>query len=171
MKKNSERPTSQDGLIRIGERPKSQDILIDQVKDFFADCDSDSYTYVRVYSANKLMRVLEQPYYWDIIGQFQLLFEKILMTNDILYGSKQQINRSNIQEMEQLVNQELTEQALTFSWAKIEKHIAAVDMKKIRKEYVMFLREQKREEVEISWRSQNKDQIVINPYEYLHNTH
>ncbi len=170
MKKNSERPTSQDGLIRIGERPKSQDILIDQVKDFFADCDSDSYTYVRVYSTNKLMLALEQPYYRDVIWQVEKFFKRVLHI-DMIHPAIEEIDRGNIQEMEQLVNQELTEQALTFSWAKSEKHIAAVDMKKIRKEYVMFLREQKREEVEISWRSQNKDQIVINPYEYLHNTH
>jgi len=46
---------------------KSQDVLIQQAKDFFAYCDEDSYTYTRVYSAKKLMRALEYPYARDIV--------------------------------------------------------------------------------------------------------
>jgi hypothetical protein len=32
---------------------KSEGVLIDQVKDFFAYCDTESYTYTRIYSAKK----------------------------------------------------------------------------------------------------------------------
>ena len=155
---------------RRKDRLKSHDTLVQQTKDFLTDCDEDSYIYARLYSAKKLMRALDNPYYRDICWQLKKFFINV-MQSDIIDWSMPSIDRHNIQEMEQRISQELTEQALSFSWAESAKSIATLNMKVIRKEHVAFLREQKRQEVEISWRSENKDQIVINPYEYLHNTH
>jgi len=43
------------------------DAIIQQTKDFFAYCDKESYTYVRIYNAKELMRALENPYYRDVL--------------------------------------------------------------------------------------------------------
>lgn len=44
-------------------------------------------------------------------------------------------------------------------------------MKEITEEYLTFLRDQRKEEVVIGMRGSRNNQIVVNPYQYVHNTH
>lgn len=125
---------------------KKSDLLVQQTKDFFMYCDSNTHAYIRIYSAKKLMRVLDHPYARDILWQAKALFEKI-MQNDILYGERKQLDFHNVTEVIEIVSQELIDQVLERSWAKNPRSIADLSMNRISKEYVDFLRGQKNKKV------------------------
>lgn len=149
---------------------KSQDVLVQQAKDFFAYCDKNTHAYIRIYSTKKLMRALDHPYARDILWQAKALFEKI-MHNDILYGEKKQLDFHNVTEVIEIVSQELIDQVLERSWAKNPRSIADLSMNRISKEYVDFLREQRKQESDFLGKNIDEDGIFFNPYEYLRNIH
>jgi hypothetical protein len=68
------------------------------------------------------------------------------MQNDIMYGKKKQLDFHNVTEIIEIVSQELIDQVLHFSGAKSPQNIDALSMRKICQEYVVFLREQRRQE-------------------------
>lgn len=149
---------------------KKSDVLVQQTKDFFAYCDKDTHAYVRIYSAKKLMRALDHPYARDILWQTKVLFEEI-MHNDILYGERKQLDFHNVAEIIEIVSEELMDQVLKYSWVKNPRSIAPLSMHRISKEYVDFLREQKKQESDFLGKNMDEDGIFFNPYEYLRNSH
>jgi hypothetical protein len=46
---------------------KSPDVLVQQLKDFLAHCDEDTYAYIPIYSAKNIMRALDNPYMRDVL--------------------------------------------------------------------------------------------------------
>lgn len=136
-------------MNNIGQKTKPKAEIIQQMKDFFAYCDEDTYTYVRVYSEKELMRTFQAPYRWDIIWQVQQCIIN-MPYNDILYGAQPDINYYDVADMKQRIKQELVEQAMQASWSKNPDNIDALDIERIREDYISYLREQRSTEKEMS---------------------
>jgi hypothetical protein len=93
---------------------KSPNKLMDQLKCFLDQCDPDTHTYIRVYSAKQLMRTLQSPYRWDIVGHIQQSILR-MSYNEAIYGAQTSIDYHNIDIIKQVVQDELIDQVMKHS--------------------------------------------------------
>ena len=145
---------------------KSNDLLRDQVKSFFASCDEETYTYKHLHSGIDLMRTLQTPYRHDICWRIQELGIQLLHNKQI-NGSPASIDRSDMECMKKVITDELQGQASLAAWDKwIEVEDVAIDI--ISKEYVQFLKTHCKERAKFRkfWNEANTNPFMQIPNVY-----